>query len=306
MADYTGKFRLCRKSDWAKLPAMRWAIKSLVVRYGTTVLYGLPKIGKKSFLGVSMGCALATGKDWCGFATQPAKVLYIVGEGFYGILRRQAAWEKLHGCLAGDNLRYLRVPVNFFEELEVDAAIRALKEQGFEPDFIIIDTLARSMSGGNENDTGDMSIVFNLIEKFRTCLNDLGSNAGILLIHHTTKDGFNYRGSSVQGGAVDGLIESKSEGLVITLTSHGFKDAEPFETFQVRCESTPVETEDGYQDILVVKDRVAVDILGQPVAMLSYGAGQLLGILCPVPRRRDLDRLAKGGGPARHHLQESP
>lgn len=36
-ADYTGKFRLYRKSDWAKLPAMRWAIKSLVV-----VLYGLP------------------------------------------------------------------------------------------------------------------------------------------------------------------------------------------------------------------------------------------------------------------------
>jgi RecA-family ATPase len=145
---------------WAKLPAMRWAIKSLIVRHGTTVLYGLPKIGKKSFIGISMTCALATGKDWCGFATQPAKVLYIIGEGFYGILRRQAAWEKLHGCLAGDNLRYLRVPVNFFEELEVDAAIKALKDQGFEPDFIVIDTLARSMSGGNENDTGDMSVVF--------------------------------------------------------------------------------------------------------------------------------------------------
>jgi hypothetical protein len=46
----------------------------------------------------------------------------------------------------------------FFEELEVDAAIKALKDQGFEPDFNVIDTLARSMSGGNENDTGDMSV----------------------------------------------------------------------------------------------------------------------------------------------------
>jgi RecA-family ATPase len=68
-ADYTGKFRLYRKSDWAKLPALRWAIKSLIVRHGTTVLYGLPKIGKKSFIGISMACALAIGKDWCGFAT---------------------------------------------------------------------------------------------------------------------------------------------------------------------------------------------------------------------------------------------
>ena len=129
-----------------------------------------------------------------------SKSLYVVGEGFYGILRRQAAWEKLHGCLAGDNLRYFRVPINFFNEIEVNAGLKALKDQGFEPDFIVI-PLARSMSGGNENDTGDMSVVFNLIEKFRTCLNDTESNAGILLIHHTTKDGFNYRGSSVQGGA---------------------------------------------------------------------------------------------------------
>jgi AAA domain len=143
-ASYTGKFRLYRKSDWAKLPAMRWAIKSLIVRYGTTVLYGQPKIGKKSFIGISMACAVATGKDWCGFATRPAKVLYIVGEGFYGILRRQAAWEKLHGCLAGDNLCYLRVPVNFFEPLEVNAAIQALKDQGFEPDFINVRGLAHT------------------------------------------------------------------------------------------------------------------------------------------------------------------
>jgi hypothetical protein len=156
-ADYTGKFRLYRRSDWEKLPAMRWLIKSLIARHGTTILYGQPKIGKKSFIGISMACAIATGKQWCGIPTQKAKVLYVVGEGFYGILRRQAAWEKLHGCSVGDNLRYFRVPVNFFSEVEVIAALKALKDQGFEPDFIVIDTLARSMSGGNENDTGDMS-----------------------------------------------------------------------------------------------------------------------------------------------------
>ena len=298
-SDYTGKFRLYRKSDWAKLPAMRWLIKSLIVRHGTTILYGQPKIGKKSFIGISMACAIATGKLWCGFATQQAKVLYVVGEGFYGILRRQAAWEKLHGCLAGDDLRYFRVPINFFNELEVDVGLKALKDQGFEPDFIVIDTLARSMSGGNENDTGDMSVVFNMIEKFRTCLNDTESNAGILLIHHTTKDGFNYRGSSVQGGAVDGLIESKSEGLLISLTSHGFKDAEEFEPFTVRCESTAVETDEGWQDVLVVKDIAevtAADILNRPADWVSPAAEKLLAVLAQFPGGATSTKWRKASG----------
>jgi hypothetical protein len=50
---YTGKFRLYRKSDWAKLTGMRWLIRGLIVRHGTTLLYGQPKIGKKSFIGMT-------------------------------------------------------------------------------------------------------------------------------------------------------------------------------------------------------------------------------------------------------------
>lgn len=96
-ADYTGKFRLYRKSDWAKLPAMRWLIKDLVPLHGTTLLFGQPKIGKKSFIGISQACAAATGKDWCGHATRKTKVLYVVGEGFYGILRRQSAEGRTSG-----------------------------------------------------------------------------------------------------------------------------------------------------------------------------------------------------------------
>jgi hypothetical protein len=100
-----------------------------------------------------------------------------------------------------------------------------------------------------------MSRVFELIELFRTSLND----AGILVIHHTTKDGLSYRGSSVIPAAVDGLIESESKGLKVTLTSAGFKDAAEFQTFHVRCEIAMVETEDGWEEVLAVKDRVTVD-----------------------------------------------
>jgi hypothetical protein len=274
--DYTGKFRLHRRSDWAKLPAMRWLIKDVLVRHGTTLLYGPPKIGKKSFVGVSMACAVAAGKPWCGFETRRAKVLYVVGEGFYGVLRRQAAWEMLQHCLVGDNLRYLRVPINFFNSAEVQESLKALKDQDFKPDLIVIDTLARSMSGGSENDTGNMSTVFELIEMFRSRLDE----AGILIIHHTTKDGLNYRGSSVIPAAVDGLIESKSDDLTITLTSAGFKDAAEFETFKVCCESVLVETADRWEGVLAVKDRIAAtDILNRPADETGQHARELLEIV---------------------------
>lgn len=252
-SEYSGKFHLYRKDDWAKLPAMRWQIEELVPLHGVTLLFGQPKVGKKSFIGISQACAVATGQDWCGHKTQQGNVLYVVGEGFYGMLRRQAAWEKVHGCPVGDSLRYLRAPVNFSSADEVKAAIKALKAQGFEPGFIVIDTLARSMSGAKENAAEDMSRVFELLEAFRTALSD----ASILVIHHTTKDGLNYRGSSVIPAAVDGLIESKANGLDITLTSAGFKDVAELDAVTVRCVPVSVETEDGWQTVLAVKDRVA-------------------------------------------------
>jgi hypothetical protein len=260
MADqYSGKFRLYKLSDFKKLPAMRWFIKPLVPRYGVTLLFGDAKIGKKTFLALSMACAIATGTDWCGFATIKGKVLYIGGEGFFGLLRRQAAWEKLHGVQAGDDLRLFRVPVNFFDEPEVNNALMALKIQGFQPDFVVIDTLARSMSGGKENATEDMSKVFELMDFFRAELlrqhvQELWSDTGVEIIHHTGKEWIDYRGSSVIKGAVDGMIMAKANDLQITLTSKGYKDAADFEAFTVRCESVSVETEEGPEQVLAVKE----------------------------------------------------
>jgi hypothetical protein len=131
--NYSGKFRLYRSDDWAKLPAMRWQIKDLVPLHGVTLLFGQPKIGKKSFIGVSQACAVAAGKDWCGHETLQGNVLYVVGEGFYGILRRQAAWEKAHGCSVNGSLRYLRAPVNFSNADDVGAALKALKAKASIP-----------------------------------------------------------------------------------------------------------------------------------------------------------------------------
>jgi hypothetical protein len=270
MADqYSGKFRLYKLSDFETLPAMRWFIKPIVPRYGVTLLFGEAKTGKKTFVVLSMACAIAAGIAWCGFPTTKGKVLYICGEGFFGVLRRVKAWEILHGVETGDNLRLLRVPINFFDKPDVMNALTALKMQGFDPDWVVIDTLARSMSGGKENETADMTKVFEQMDYFRAELvgqqvQDCWSEAGIGIVHHTGKEGIEYRGSSVIKGAVDGLIMTKADGLDITITSKGYKDAAEFVTFAVRCESVEVETEEGPEGVLAVKNRI--DAWGDEVA----------------------------------------
>jgi hypothetical protein len=253
MNGYTGKFRLYKLSDFNKLPAMRWAVKPLIVKDGINVLFGEAKIGKKSFTGISIACAVATGREWAkAFPTEQMPVLYVAAEDFHGLLRRQAAWEKLNDAVCGDNLQFVKVPINLFNEVDVTQALAALKDQGFNPGFVVIDTLQRSMSGGSENDTKDMSRVFELAELLRSEL----SGATILIIHHTTKDGLNYRGSSVISGSANGLIQAVSKDLTITLNCHGFKDAAPFEEFAVRLESVMVETEVGMESYIAVTELI--------------------------------------------------
>jgi hypothetical protein len=276
MTSYSGKFRLCQLSDFPKLPAMRWFIQSLIPRYGITLIYGEAKIGKKTFIGMSLACAIATGTNWCGFPTIKGKVLYISGEGFYGLLRRQAAWEHLHGITIGNDLRFLREPINFYDENEVKAALTALKTQDFIPDFVIIDTLAKSMSGGKENATEDMSTVFKQIDLFRA---NVANDISIAIIHHTGKDGLNYRGSSVIKGAVDALIMTKADNLEISLTSKGYKDAADFQPFKVRCQPVNVDTEDGLEEVLVVKERVLPQTKDEPVEMKEQHAKTLVQII---------------------------
>ena len=98
-----------------------------------------------------------------------------------------------------------------------------------------------------------MSKVFDLIDMFRRELKE----PTFIVVHHGTKDGITYRGSSVIAANVDGAIEVNKDGLTLTLSCPlGMKDAAEFNTFKVRLEPMPVETEDGGELVPVVKDRL--------------------------------------------------
>ena len=158
MAD--DSFRLWQRSDFPKLPAMRWAVKDLIVLGGITLLFGAAKNGK-SFVAISIACAVMAGVPWCGFSTRKLRVLYVGAEGFFGLLRREAAWSKVRSVAV--ELQYFRRPINFLDIASVAAALAALKRQGFVPDLIIIDTLARRI--GRRGSAGCARIVSSVLSE---------------------------------------------------------------------------------------------------------------------------------------------
>ncbi|NCC59287.1 MAG: hypothetical protein EOM17_17005, partial [Synergistales bacterium] len=92
------------------------------------------------------------------------------------------------------------------------------------PLLIIIDTVARSMVGGDENSAKDVSIFIDRVDALRR---KYGSSA--LLVHHSgIMDKGRLRGSSAWKGALDAeyLISSSGpEGLLVTVECKKMKDA---------------------------------------------------------------------------------
>jgi hypothetical protein len=261
------KFQIYRRSEFTKPPGVRWLVKGLILDRKITVLYGAPKRGKSLILH-SIACTATAEypseaqRRWCGFEARKEKILYVAAEGFSGLLGREDSWTKIHMVRVSENLAYLRTAINYFSETDdIGRALRELKAQDFCPDYVMVDTLSRSMVGGNERDEKDIMRVYTHAEEFCGELGD----AGMAFAHHSTKDEKNYRGSVAIFGLADGLIECTSERrsgvLQITLTSKGFKDASDFEPVTVECETRAVDTEEGLQEIPAVKRAVS----GEPV-----------------------------------------
>jgi hypothetical protein len=202
-----------------------------------------------------MALSCASGLPWQGFRTRPAKVLYIGPEGFYGLIRRQLAWEQSNGVVEPVEIAYWPRAVNFYEDLATP--LKALEDQQFRPDLIIIDTLQRASAGADENSVKDMGRVFGNLTSF---LEKLAGERPptCLIIHHDTKDGRNFRGSSAIFGAVDGMLSAEAKGdRQVTLTCDAFREGESFKPMQVLFHpAVYVMTEDGGQTEIAVRAQV--------------------------------------------------
>src|SRR5439155_6514929 len=98
-----------------------------------------------------------------------------------GLKLRVRVWKLAHGLDRRAGVTFVPQAVQLLNPGEVAAFIEAIGESMPEPPvLVVIDTLARSMTGGDENGPKDMGQFIASIDRIRET-----TGAGVLVLHHT-------------------------------------------------------------------------------------------------------------------------
>lgn len=250
-----------------------WLIKGIQISDSLAMTYGASGSGK-SFHVLDKGLHVAAGKEFHGRPVKGGTVVYVVGEGRAGVLKRVNAWLKRHGVERND-VKFLvtRLAVPFLDPnaaAELAELIHNLPDGN--PVYIIVDTLNRNFGDGDENSTKDMSAFIDALDEIR-----VNTNACVEVVHHTGKaEGAVARGSSTLRAAMDTEISVKEisggKGAKVSCTKQ--KDAEPFESLVFNFETVKVGEIEGeaIESLVCIPDETEAANQAGKTAMLE-GAG---------------------------------
>jgi hypothetical protein len=181
-------------------------VQGLLCRNTLAVVYGKSGSGK-TFWTTTLALHVAAGLPFAGRRVNQGRVLYCCMEGSIGFRNRVSAWRTDTG-LDDYDLPFSAVfdHINLFEPNGVDELVDIISDTNSHhapPVLIVVDTLARALSGGNENAPDDMGKLIANADLLRRA-----TQACILFIHHSGKDeALGARGHSSLQAAIDTEIE---------------------------------------------------------------------------------------------------
>jgi hypothetical protein len=195
-------------------------VKGLIGVGTLFVVYGESNSGKTFWI-LDLALAVAAGRPWRGRRTVRGLVIYVAGEGAASVRARVAAYRQTHADIpAGIPFCIVPQSVDFLTASSVDTligAIRAAEDHcGEKVALVVIDTFARAIPGGNENDAKDVGIAIAAADRLRQA-----TGAAVGFIHHAGKDPTKgARGSSALRAATDTeiLIEGLTGPRTATVT----------------------------------------------------------------------------------------
>lgn len=199
------------------LPPVEWRVKNLLPAQGVAAIYGPPASGK-SFLSLDLAAAIASGRDWFGHKCAAAPVFYVYLEGSGALKNRIAAWEHERERAFPDGVTFYLGAFNLFEN--IDSLVAAIPHGA----VVVVDTLAASAPGFDENSGANMSLAIEALSRVEREKNGLA-----LIIHHSGKDASRgLRGHSNLLGALSASIcvERSGASSVRRWTLAKVKDAE--------------------------------------------------------------------------------
>lgn len=204
-----------------------WLIRGFIEAGTLNAIAGAPK-NFKSFIAVDMGLCVAAGIPWCGRTVTQGAVFVIAGEGSGGMSRRIAAWRKTHPEVPEGIPFFVTHRAHTLNadgaKVVADVIDEMAAAHGVNPVAVVIDTLARSFEG-DENNTQDMNaFVLNVDSQLKR------EGRAVIIVHHSTKSKAELlRGSGALKAALDGLFEVAKDDkdlMRATFTTHFLKDAE--------------------------------------------------------------------------------
>lgn len=196
------KFELVQAAQFAAGAPPGWIVKGVLPRAELVVIYGESGAGK-TFAVLDLVAAIARGTEWRGCRVIKGRVIYVAAEGAGGLRNRLGAYALHHGIdLASIELYVVAATPNLLEKADALDLARAIAALG-PASVVVIDTLAQTTPGGNENAAEDMGKAMAHCKGIHRA-----TGALVLLVHHAGKDSSKgARGWSGLRAAADAELE---------------------------------------------------------------------------------------------------
>ena len=273
-----------------------WLVPDILPARGTGMLYG-PSGSYKSFVALDMALSLGFGisGQW---GTPPVKndVLYLAGEGPVSTAKKRwpawLEWQKIEFRTDHRVILHPRVP--FFTDTEAWEQIKIdLAAMDCRPSLIVIDTLSRLLTGLDENNAKDATMITGFLE-------DLASyyECFVLAVHHTGKDEKKgARGSSAFYANMDAVISTRLRPGGTELKVRKQKDADVSEAptyLQVKEVGSSIvleQVDEMPEEPKAGKSRFEWAERADIVAILNDNGGELSGemLVMHIAEREGLD-----------------
>jgi hypothetical protein len=148
------------------------------------------------------------------------------------------SWARFHGTTLPPLLHVLPEPVNLFDSADTAVFLNDISLDMPEPPILtVIDTVARCMTGGDEDRARDMAIVFDNLGRVQCAT----GTAALLVAHTGHAEKGRERGSSAIPGAADmriGVARPEKQNRV-TVTAEKAKDAIEADPITLRLDPIP-------------------------------------------------------------------
>lgn len=201
-------------------------VPGLIPSRGVVVFAGAPGIGK-SLTALSWASAVASGTSWLGRpASNPMRVVYVLGEGWSRFGHRVEAWEQANGQTVPEWLHFINgaaAGIDLLDPNDIDAAVEVFSNMNPAPALVIFDTFAMLAGVKNENDNAEVGRVMAGAHRIVEA-----TGATVMLIHHLSKVEGQVRGATSLRGNADTVVvaapDKEDKGETFWLSTHTSDD----------------------------------------------------------------------------------